>query len=281
LGATRAGRRGAFVIDLPEAIETIRPSILQVRVEPPRESGPGHHGAVVGTAFLVDPAAHAITAGHVATAAEEHAAQTGGDVTVGLAIPNIETSGLSFRASFQIIDCEVAQVDSRNDLALLKLRQNPFESGRASGMTVSPMVTEVNALFGKATLQGARPHDGERVGVSGYPLAEPVLITTSGGIATSWGSNKVEIQPPEAPSSFTIPDIKDVYLADVAVNPGNSGGPVYRVDTAEVIGVCTAFRIAEGDAGGDIGRFAYNSGLCLVTPIMYGIELLQQHLGSD
>ena len=116
--------------------------------------------------------------------------------------------------------------------------------------------------------------------MSGYPLSYPTLITTAGIIASAWDSNSMDVVPEGAPPGFTIPDMPDSYLADVAVNPGNSGGPVYLQDDGSVIGVCVAFTIAEAGNGGVPLR--YNSGLSIVVPIRYAVDLLSRHqdLGS-
>lgn len=100
------------------------------------------------------------------------------------------------------------------------------------------------------------------------------MITTSGHVATAAGVDLQEIRPPGAPDWFTFPDAKDSYLIDVAVNPGNSGGPVYKTYSGDVIAVCVAFRIALGSVGPS-AVFAYNSGLAVGVPIGYGIELVR------
>lgn len=133
----------------------------------------------------------------------------------------------------------------------------------------------VNELWGLAPLNIGRPRDGDGIVVSGYPMTYPTLITTAGIIASAWHVDSMEVTPEGAPRGFTIPDMQDAYLADVAVNPGNSGGPVYRQDDGTGIGVCVAFRIAEAKAGGIPPL--YNSGLSIVVPIRYLVELLGRH----
>jgi hypothetical protein len=69
-----------------------------------------------------------------------------------------------------------------------------------------------------------RSRDGESVAVSGYPLQVASLVTTSGTLAPAWSSEIKNVQPPGAPRGSRF-QIADGYLADVAVNPGNSRGP--------------------------------------------------------
>jgi len=69
------------------------------------------------------------------------------------------------------------------------------------------------------------------------------------------------------------------------VNGGNSGGPVYSVEGGAVIGVCVAFDPAPvfyGDRRQEPAMIqdrplAYNSGLSVVVPIRYVIDMLKKH----
>jgi Trypsin-like peptidase domain len=206
---------------LPFAVNAVRPSVVQIRLAPP-----GEGGVVLGTGFILHAGGYALTAKHVTEAAsrEIKVVPTGARLLVGLATPNIDTPQLKMRANFELLGCEVVEEDARHDLALLKLTPNPFETGKPSGAARVPgggLV--VNGLFGLAPLTIERPRDGASIAVSGYPMLEPTLVTTSGIIASAWGTDLREVVPPGAASGFTIPDMADSYLADVAVNPGNSG----------------------------------------------------------
>lgn len=260
---------------LPFAVDAVRPSVVQIRLAPP-----GEGGVVLGTGFILHAGGYALTAKHVTEAAsrEIKVVPTGARLLVGLATPNIDTPQLKMRANFELLGCEVVEEDARHDLALLKLTPNPFETGKPSGAARVPgggLV--VNGLFGLAPLTIERPRDGASIAVSGYPMLEPTLVTTSGIIASAWGTDLREVVPPGAASGFTIPDMADSYLADVAVNPGNSGGPMYLASTGAVLGVCVAFRVANADDGAG-NLFSYNSGLSIIVPIRYGIDLLARHV---
>jgi S1-C subfamily serine protease len=268
------GQTAAVRMELPEAIETVRPSIIQVSV-----GGVGTRSVPIGTGFLVHEDGFALTARHVTEdAMTVVAALPGAKLYAALALPNFSSPQLTMRASFELIECDVAEQDPRHDISLLKLSQNPFKSGRPSGIFAAPGGGfGVNAMYGLPRLALDPPVDGERIAVSGYPLGDTILITTSGGIASAFAMDIQETHLPGAPVGFTIPDVADSYLADVAVNPGNSGGPVYKIDTAEVIGVCVAFRIADVIPQLPRTPFSYNSGLSVVVPIRYGTELLTRH----
>jgi S1-C subfamily serine protease len=265
-------------MELPEAIEHIRPAVVQIRVEPP-QPGPTNGSLVIGTGFWVSDAGLLLTARHVIEAGNEALRQRSGSrLALGLAIPNLTGPPVTIRASFEITDAEVVEEDPRHDLALLRAPSNPFQNGRPSGVhQIGAGGWGVNALWGLSRLDTTTVKDGERIAVSGYPLSEPAMITTSGGIASAFGTEVQQVQPPSAPAGFTIPDAADSYLADVAVNPGNSGGPVYRVADGGVIGVCVAFRIASGQ---NPSPFFFNSGLSVIVPIKYGLDLIARHTAS-
>ena len=267
----RGRRCSGDPMSLPFVIDAVRPSVVQIRI-----GGPGEPGTVVGTGFFVHPEGFVLTAKHVTQgASQELALHREGRLLVGLAMPNI-SGPITIRSGFELVDCEIVEEDDRHDLALLRLTHNPFSSGRPSGVHRTPDGgMGVNGRYGLASLTLERPRDGEDIAVSGYPLANPTLITTAGIIASAWGTETMNVVPEGAPTGFSMPDIKDSYIADVAVNPGNSGGPVYLRERGHVVGVCVAFRIAEADAGGV--PLQYNSGLSIVVPINYGVDLLGRH----
>jgi S1-C subfamily serine protease len=68
------------------------------------------------------------------------------------------------------------------------------------------------------------------------------------------------------------------------VNPGNSGGPVYEPDSGNVIGICEAHKYSplftNKQHQVEISPnevLTQNSGVAVVIPIKYGIDLLRKN----
>ncbi len=124
---------------LPEAIDFVRPSVVQISAR-----GDQFRGAIgpvrlptmpiivnLGSGFLVSADGYAVTARHVVEAFQSLQIEGQKTLMVGLALPNLENykSGaatLSIRGSFRLTESEVVDEDVRPDLALLKLKVNPF-----------------------------------------------------------------------------------------------------------------------------------------------------------
>jgi S1-C subfamily serine protease len=276
LSANEEERR--HLMTVADAIEAMRPSVVQISYEPSDVSG--WSSGSLGTGFLVNADAYVITARHVIIAGQALLAQITAQrkrMLVGLAIPNTEM----IRGSFSIVEFDVIDEDPRHDLALLKLRRNPFAGEVTSGIRLNN--EQIPLPANAATLSARRPRDGEMVAISGYPLGQPVLVTNTGWMATSWSYDVAQVGVPGGPAWFRRPDVADAYLADVTVNPGNSGGPVYLTETGTVIGVCVAsllspVRNQEGKEGTIDGqKLLYSSGLTIVVPAQYAIDLLKKH----
>ena len=154
------------------------------------------------------------------------------------------------------VSFEVIGEDNDYDLSLLRLNQNPFRGEVTSGIRITDKELPIPA--GAVRLRRERPLDGQEIGISGYPLAQRVLVTNSGHIASVWADPN--------------------YLADVEVNPGNSGGPVYLVEDASVIGVCVALRGSNvWNEHGEPQKLFYSAGLTSIIPAEHVIELLNRH----
>ena len=228
----------------------MRPSIVQIRAV-----GPGlpPQGATLGTGFLVGPDLHVVTAKHVTDAIDAAAGQK---LHVAFAGPDIDTPQLKMRANFTGTEGQVVGTEPNQDLALLQV---PGAGNLAFGVQVDGKKIETRPAA--ARLHSARLREGVPLALSGYPLSEPSLITTAGVLASTF-----------SPTDATGP-AEERYLGDFTANPGNSGGPVYLVQNAGVVGVCVAGKLAP--IVGGVG--AHAAGLTVIVPLAEVVKLLDRH----
>lgn len=73
---------------------------------------------------------------------------------------------------------------------------------------------------------------------------EPVLVTTSGHIASAWSVDFKDALVSDGEGGYVPVDIADRYLADVQTNPGNSGGPAFALLDGTVVGMLVQTRLA-------------------------------------
>lgn len=155
---------------------------------------------------------------------------------------------------------------SKADVAILQLEPNTLES------VVAARPMSING----AEIQAIRPvipvfahelaDEGEMIAASGFPLEVPSLVTNVGWIG----------------SKFALDGDQRLQLGSLLVNPGNSGGPVYRVRDGAIIGIAKGYWIASGDvravpSGAKLPLQAeLNSGLSEIVPIHEALDLLQR-----
>ena len=174
---------------------------------------------------------------------------------------------------------DVIDEDLAHDLALVKL--HPLPAGTRTSI---------------AKLSTAPFAAGEQVAIVGYPLRKPILIATSGAIASS---NEFEGSRTPLASSLAFPDnLANYYLADVRVLDGSTGSPVVSLDRGGgITGMChgSLAGLALDSSGNPIPvcrsvpakngrstsvcdqRIVYSSGLAVVVPISAAIQLIEKH----
>jgi S1-C subfamily serine protease len=285
--------RDADLSSLARAIEKARPSIVQIALvthhAPPTtravtfdpiERFAMGTGVLIGTKGYVVTALHVVTAGR---AAIERRAN--GSLRLEVAIPyrNVDDPArVSARDCFALVQFDEVDEDVVHDLALLKLKTNPFHAKIPALARVNGVEFD-NLQVSSATLDIARPPDGAGVAISGFPLGESSLVTTAGSLASVWSSTQTESPVPLPSQDWSPPVQSDTYLADLAANPGNSGGPIYLSKTGNLIGICVAIRLAPmRDQNGnpvtvDGQQLSYASGLTVVVPARYIAELLDRN----
>jgi S1-C subfamily serine protease len=127
-------------MNLPEAIEMVRASVVQLSISVP-SNGQDEFGSVtrvLGTGFIVSEVAHVLTAKHVVDSARQMVEQLGGgDLHVGVAHEKVDSSpGASMRGNFSLVAFTVVGEDAANDLALLQLHLNPIRGEVSSGIVI-------------------------------------------------------------------------------------------------------------------------------------------------
>jgi S1-C subfamily serine protease len=103
------------------------------------------------------------------------------------------------------------------------------------------------------TFAERRPSAGDAIATSGFPLEEPSLVTTAGVLASDMTHDA------DQPG-------RERLLGDLNVNRGNSGGPVYTVKDAKVIGVCIKGRLALAETVTGPSTLGTMAGLCSIVP---------------
>jgi S1-C subfamily serine protease len=222
----------------------------------------------LGTGFVMSLEGYVVTANHVVETGFEALRNLQSEMkmlSIGFAYANTQ----QMRANFTLVPFDLVETDRIHDIALLKLKSKE----------IPPLVGNVPPLkLEPVTLNNDRPEDGVAIGISGYPVNQSVLVTNGGFIATSWAFDLQGLKSPETPGLYRKLDVADSYLADVNVNPGNSGGPVYLASDGSVIGICVGYLPTNvtDTKGNPMDRY-YNTGLAVVVPSRYVHNLLERH----
>jgi S1-C subfamily serine protease len=276
-------------LSLPEAINVIRESTVQINYLVTPEPGTFVRSEVglLGTGFEVSDG-YFITANHVVDDFNRL------QVTVphmkkslGVGIASLNRTNV--RATFRTYEVVVVDVDPIHDLALLHQVGSRQAIETIEHLDISGPASSIGSQLPQyptlkpAVLSIGRPDDGEGIATSGYPLSEAVLLTTSGTVASSWAFFENQSNSPDARTGFAKTSFEDRYLADLRVNHGNSGGPVYSIVTGAVIGVCKGFEDADVETHAvpsisfEGKPLIYNSGVSWVIPARYAAALLDKN----
>jgi S1-C subfamily serine protease len=282
--------------DVSEAIEQIRPSVVQIEVELAykykKADAPAFDKVLpAGSGFVADTKGHIVTALHVVkdidSLRDKVLAQPVTPlgpidpdsiktrILIGFQLHNSFGPRLFVIGSFLQLEGTVSKRSTTADAALLQV--SPEQLAAAVSQPAAS-TREKNTAFKVLKPVPAKFDDhfakeGEMIAVSGFPLALPSMVTNVGWI----GSQYILLDT----------DMSDGprfgQLGSVQINLGNSGGPVYRVRDGAVIGIAVAYKNAPVDTvqvqiGNTIlsGRADINSGLCIIVPIKEALALLTQ-----
>jgi S1-C subfamily serine protease len=123
------------------------------------------------------------------------------------------------------VPAEVVNTDSSNDLALLKLSSLEMASAESKSL-IQKLSIVVVPLASKGLLRSEDVRLGEKILVAGYPFGDAFSSTikvTTGVVSAIRGAG----------------DNSGQFQLDAAVQPGNSGGPIYD-SSGNIVGVVLA-----------------------------------------
>jgi S1-C subfamily serine protease len=199
------GKTLARIRELEQKLSPGRPRQGQRIGEPahqPQEEQTPQSGT--GSGFFVSKMGHVITNAHVVKGCNK--------VTVG------------DNANKQV-PAEVINTDGSNDLALLKLSSLEMASAESKSL-IQKLSIAVVPLASKGLLRSDDVRLGEKVLVAGYPFGDTFSNTikvTTGVVSATRGAG----------------DNSGQFQLDAAVQPGNSGGPIYD-SGGNIVGVVVA-----------------------------------------
>lgn len=244
VGAAWLGVAAASMADsLPDVISRIKPSVLAVgfykETQNPRFGFRGT-GFVVGDGNLLVTNAHVIE--RVGEAAND------GSVVVH------SRDGVGGQG--RIRRAEVIEVDKAHDLALLRFEGNPlpaFELGKAGSV-----------------------REGQSVAFVGFPLGGVLGFApvTHRGMVSSITTVALPSPTARQLDDRTINRLREgtfeVLQLDATAYPGNSGGPLFDVETGELLGVVNMVTLK----GTRESALTNPSGISYAIPVEFVLRLL-------
>ena len=169
-----------------------------------RPSRPRAKSGSSGSGFLISQLGHVVT--------NEHVVRNCKSLTVG---NNAKTH----------IRVDVVETDKKNDLALLKIPSGEMASDSAKSL-ISKLGLEVVPLSSSGLFRSEDVELGERVMVAGYPYGEIF-------------SNTVKVTGGMVSAIRGVGNDFGQFQIDAAVQPGNSGGPIYDA-YGNIVGIVVA-----------------------------------------
>ncbi len=194
-------------IALPDLIERVKPSIVGVGTYAPLRRP---RAQLLGTGFAVIDGRHIATNFHVVDRLLDDTQQEMLVVFVG------RGKEVDYRPA------EVAQSDPRHDLAILSIEGEPLAS-----LALAP---------------GDPPREGSPIAFTGFPIGAILGLypVTHTGIVSSVTPIAIPANNPGELSINRLLALKepyDVLQLDATAYPGNSGSPLFSLDSGKVIGV--------------------------------------------
>jgi serine protease Do len=231
---------------LEELIASAKPSVVAVGVFNPTSSprfGFRGSGFVVGEGNLVVTNAHVLPEVIPSGGAE-------GNLAVVVPAPR-GSDGASMRAA------SLLGLDREHDLALLRVDGAPLPALQLAEAT--------------------RAREGAAVAIIGFPIGGALGFTpvTHRGIIASITAIALPAPSAQSLNAQAVNRLRqgsfDIYQLDATAYPGNSGGPVFDVESGKVIAVINMVLVK----GSKETAIAHPSGISYAIPVRFISELLK------
>ena len=170
---------------------------------PPQSPKPSPQSGT-GSGFFVSKMGHVITNAHV--------------------VQNCKKVTIGDNANKQV-PAEIINTDRSNDLALLRLSTLEMASAESKSL-IQKLGIVVVPLASKGLLRSEDVRLGEKVLVAGYPFGDVF-------------SNTIKVTTGVVSATRGLGDDSGQFQLDAAVQPGNSGGPIYD-SSGNIVGVVVA-----------------------------------------
>jgi len=194
--------------EVQEELDRLHEEIARLKEEnkpqPTTEPSPPIRTSSSGSGFFVSKLGHIIT--------NEHVVSDCASITVG-------------DDANKQIGVTLVETDKRNDLALLKISSTNMASAETKSL-IRKLGISIVPLASEGLLRSEDVELGEDVLVSGYPYGDIF-------------SNSIKVTKGIVSANRGIGDDTGQFQIDAAVQPGNSGGPIYD-ENGNIVGVVVA-----------------------------------------
>lgn len=230
--------------ELPDVIDGLRPSVVGVGIIRPARNSKQPAADFRGTGFVVGNGRQVITNYHVLPEKLDREAKESLAIFVGRG------------KAGKVMAVKVLRKDKNHDLALLEIIDGSLPAMRLGD---SSFVRE-----------------GSDIAFTGFPIGVVLGLfpVTHEGIISAITPIAI---PAVSSRTITAAQMKrlrkpfDVYQLDATAYPGNSGSPVYKRDTGEVIGVINSVFVK----GSKETVLEKPSGISYAIPVRYVHDLLK------
>lgn len=230
--------------DLADTIAKVKPSVVIVGVFKPTNSP---RFTLRGTGFVVGDGNQVVTNAHVLPGPAEE------DPASSLVVQVRDGQG-----QLQMRQAKLLEMDRIHDLALLRIQGAPVP---AMAMRDSDTVRE-----------------GQSVAFAGFPIGGALgfSMVTHRGVVSSITAIALPTPTAQQLNERTVRRLRegafDIFQLDATAYPGNSGGPLFDVDTGEVLGILNMVLVK----GTKESALTNPSGISYAIPAKYVQQLFQR-----